>query len=67
MTQLVEKAFLEIAKLPGPEQDALASILLEELASEQRWTKAFSKSQDTLSRLATEALVEHNAGKTKPL
>ena len=67
MTQLVEKVFSEISKLPTVEQDALASILLEELASEQRWAKAFAKSQDMLSRLAAEALAEHDAGQTKPL
>ena len=67
MTQLLEKALKEVAKLPAPEQDALAAILLEELVSEQRWSKSFEKSQDVLSKLAEEALAEHAAGKTKPL
>lgn len=67
MTQLLEKALSEVANLPPSEQDALAAILLEELASEQKWSELFAKSQDQLARLAKEALVEHRAGKTKPL
>lgn len=67
MTLLLEKALSEVAKLPPSEQDALAAILLEELASEQKWSDLFAKSQDTLARLAEEALAEHRAGKTKPL
>jgi hypothetical protein len=66
MTQLLEKALTEIAKLAPPEQDAIAAILLEELASEQRWAKSFEKSQDLLDKLADEALAEDQAGLTKP-
>jgi hypothetical protein len=67
MTQLLEKALREVAKLPAPEQDALATILLDELVSEQRWSKSFEKSQDVLARLSEDALAEHAVGKTKPL
>jgi hypothetical protein len=66
MTQLLEKAFSEVAKLPPAEQDALAAILMNELASEKRWTESFSQSQDALARLAEEALAEDKAGLTKP-
>ncbi len=66
MTLLLEKALLEVAKLPAPEQDALAAILLEELVSEQRWSASFAKSQDLLAHLAKEALAEDKAGKTEP-
>lgn len=67
MTQLLEKALSEVAKLPPAEQDALAAILLNELASEKRWTESFAKSQDALAKLAKEALAEDAAGLTKPL
>ena len=67
MTQLLEKALHEVAKLPPSEQDALAAILMNELASEKRWAESFSKSQDTLAKLADEALAEDKAGLTKPL
>ncbi len=65
MTDLLEKALSEVKKLPPSEQDALAAILLEELAAEQRWTESFAKSQDALETLAQEALAEHRAGLTK--
>lgn len=64
MTRLLEKAFEEASKLPEREQDALAELLLSELASEKRWEEAFAKSQDELALLADEALREFNQGKT---
>lgn len=67
MTKLLEKALSEVAKLPATEQDAVAAIVIEELASEQRWSQSFAKSQDLLARLSEEALAEHAAGRTKPL
>lgn len=67
MTRLLEKALSEVAKLPASEQDAVAAILLDELASEQRWMESFAKSQDVLAKLAEEALSVHAAGRTKPL
>jgi hypothetical protein len=67
MTRLLEKALNEVAKLPPSEQDALAAILLEELASEKKWSELFAQSQDLLAKLAEEALAEHRAGKTAPL
>ena len=67
MTQLLDKALSEIAKLPASEQDAVAALVLEELASEERWSSSFAESQDLLATLAEEALAEHAAGKTTPL
>ena len=67
MTKLLEKAFNEISKLTESQQDSFARWLLDEIASEQRWDKAFNDSQDLLSQLAKEALAEHRAGKTKLL
>ena len=67
MTILLEKAFAEVTKLSEPEQDELAGWILEELASERRWSKAFANSRDVLQQLASEALAEHRAGKTEVL
>jgi hypothetical protein len=67
MTHLLEKAFGEVAKLPPAEQDAVAAMVIEELASEKRWSSSFAKSQDMLAMLAEEALAEFSAGQTKPL
>jgi hypothetical protein len=66
MTKL-ELAFSEIEKLPPAEQKQFVTWILDELHSEQRWSKLFAKSSDALSSLADEALAEHNAKKTKKL
>ena len=67
MTKLLEEAFAEASKLPEQEQDALAAVVLEELASERRWDQAFADSADLLAQLADQALAEHRAGKTHVL
>ncbi len=67
MTKLLEKAFSAASRLPEKDQDALAAYVLDELASEERWAKAFSSSQDALVSLANEAVAEYKNGKTKPL
>jgi len=67
VTRLLQKALNQAAKLPDAEQDAVAAILLEEMASEQRWSESFAKSQDLLAERAQKALAEHAAGGTKPL
>ena len=65
MTDLLEKTLTKVAKLPASEQDALAAILLTELASEQRWADSFARSQDALAELAKEAQNEYRVGLTR--
>ena len=67
MTARLEKAFTAASRLPPSEQDALAEWLFAELQSEKRWTKQFDDSQNTLSKLASEALAEHRSGQTQEL
>ena len=67
MTKLLERAFTEASKLSEEEQEALAGWILEELASERSWSKAFAETKDALAHLADEALAEDNTGKTKEL
>ncbi len=66
MTASLQQAFEKAAALPQEEQDTLAAILLEEIASEERWRQSFARSQDALSKLAAEALdsarIRTNAG-----
>lgn len=64
MTQLLEKAFAEAAKLPDKEQDAVAAVFLAELESEQRWAHSLAASQDELDQLADEALQELDEGRS---
>jgi hypothetical protein len=67
MTKLLEKAFQEASTLSEEDQDTLAALLLEEMADEARWDKAFAESPDLLEKLGDEALAEIRAGKTLPL
>lgn len=67
MTQLLEQAFTEAAKLPDLQQNRLAKWLIDELLIEKKWDSSFAESEDLLEELANEALKEHRAGKTKPL
>ena len=65
MTRFLEKAFVEVSKLPDQEQEAIANRIFEELVSGRRWTEAFTKSGDTLAVLAHEALAEPHQGRAQ--
>ena len=67
MTKVLEKAFDAASKLSEPEQNALGEWLLAEIQSEREWDLAFSRSQETLARLAKEARAEHRRGQTDEL
>ncbi len=63
MTQLLEQALAEVRKLPAPDQDAIAALILEELADERRWDEAFTRSQEPLARLAAKVREDIGAGR----
>ena len=67
MTELLEQAIAQLKALPADEQDAIATIILEELADETQWDETCAKSQDSLATLAAEATSEYRAGKTQAL
>jgi hypothetical protein len=60
MTELLERAIARLKTLPANEQDAIAkrcckqiaSMIMEELEDDLRWDEAFSRSPDTLAKLA---------------
>lgn len=64
MTKLLERAIAEVKKLPVMQQDAIATLILEELQDEVYWDEAFEKSQRVLASLAEEAMDEDRAGRT---
>lgn len=66
MTELLKKAIERVSTLPEGEQDAIAALVLEELESELRWTKAFANSREKLAKLAKAALEEAKQGTTTP-
>ena len=63
MTTSLRTVVSKIGKLPSVEQNAIAELLQKEL----KWNKLFLNSQEELSLLAQEAIVEYKKGKTKPL
>jgi hypothetical protein len=67
MTELLERALARLQSLPEGEQNAIASIILDEIEDERRWDEAFSRSPDTLAKLAASAMAEYRAGKTQEL
>jgi hypothetical protein len=67
MTELLERAIAKLQTLPESEQDAIASIILDEIEDERRWDEAFSRSPDVLAKLAASAMAEYRAGKTQEL
>ena len=67
MTKLLETAFNKAKALSDNEQDAIATIILEEINDEIKWDKTFAKSQKILELMASEAMAEDYAKKTEPL
>ncbi|MGQ0829602.1 MAG: hypothetical protein ACT4ON_14525 [Bacteroidota bacterium] len=62
MTTALKSVIAKINKMPVAEQNAIASLLNEELS----WKKSFDNSPDELQSLAAEAIVEYKKGKTRP-
>jgi hypothetical protein len=64
MNTRLEEAFAQASQLPSDEQEALAALLLDEIASERLWDQAFAQSQNQIAKLADEALTEFQEGRT---
>jgi hypothetical protein len=67
MTELLETALTKIKQLPECEQNVIAALILEAIASEEKWDYSFSVSQDLLTQLSVEAIDEHSKGLTQVL
>jgi hypothetical protein len=69
MSRLMEQAIQKVKELPESDQDALASILLQEIEAERRWDELFSRpeSLDLLARMADAALAGARAGRARKL
>ncbi len=67
MTVLLEQALAKINQLPVSEQDAIAKMILDELADEASWDAAFAQSQDQLGQLAGKVREDIGAGRISRL
>lgn len=56
MTELLKQAIKKIENLSDEEQNAIATIILEELEDEMKWEQSFASSHDLLADLAAEAM-----------
>lgn len=63
MSPLLDDAIAKARTLPDKDQDAIAAIILEEIADDQRWEDSFARSSDVLKRLADQADEEVKAGR----
>ncbi|MEA2488333.1 MAG: hypothetical protein QOH21_125 [Acidobacteriota bacterium] len=64
MGKTMERAIIELSKLPDAEQEAVGAWILAELESERRWDDLFARSPDLLSEMAAAAVREDEAGLT---
>ena len=60
MTVLLKKAIKRVSSLSVKEQNELAQLILDEISDEEKWSYKFSKTQNELSFLASEAIKENN-------
>lgn len=67
VTHLLEQALAELEELPEAGQDAIAAMILEEIADERRWDQTVARSQDQLARLADRVREDIRAGRVKDL
>ena len=65
MTDLLQQAFAEAAKLPTAEQELLATRLLAELSADDEFDRTIARTSDKLAILAKEALAEYRARLTE--
>jgi hypothetical protein len=67
MSELLEQAIARLKTLSNKEQDAIATMILDELEDDKQWDESFARSPDLLAKLAAEAMTEYRAGKTQEL
>lgn len=63
----IDRAIEKMSALPPEEQERIARWVLAELQDEERWTQAFSHSQDALISFAGEACTDPKAGRATEL
>jgi hypothetical protein len=65
MSQLLDRAIEEARKLPDEQQDAIASLILEEIEDDRRWEESFARSPGKLAALAARAVEQVRAGQCR--
>jgi hypothetical protein len=65
MSPLLDQAFAEARKLPDADQEALAALILAEIADERRWDEALAGSPGKLAALAARAQEQVREGRCR--
>lgn len=60
MTELLERAIARLKTLSASEQEAIAALIMEELADDRCWDEAFSRSPDLLAQLVASAMAKYD-------
>jgi hypothetical protein len=65
MSQLLNQSIAEARKLPDEQQDAIAALILDEIADDRRWKEAFTASPGKLAALADRTAEQVRAGRCR--
>lgn len=65
MSSLLNQAVLEASKLSVEDQDAIATVILDEIEDDRRWEEAFERSPGTLDAPAARAVEQVRAGRCR--
>ena len=65
MSLLLDRAVSEARKLSDAEQDAIASLILDEIADDRKWEESFNRSPNNLLALAARAEDQVRAGQCR--
>jgi hypothetical protein len=65
VTQLLAQALDAVKRLAPDEQDAIAAIILDEIADERRWDESFAQSEDRLAAMAEKVRADIAAGRVR--
>lgn len=67
MTTLLEQAIDQLRKCSPAEQDTIASLILDEIADDTRWEKAFADSRAEIEQLAARVRAKIRNGQTRDM
>lgn len=67
MTTLLEQALLELQACSPGDQDAIAALILEQLADDRRWDATFTASLPALEKMADKVRADIRAGRSREM
>jgi hypothetical protein len=66
MNALLKQAIAKVESLPDAEQEAIASLMLQEIEAERGWDDRFARTEDQLGELVRRARAEVAEEGAKP-